>query len=96
MATHTRARSSAKELSAQQTSLWRLECRHTGQTRKAHLKAEFILCGHFPDNQGFLKHGLTLMAAQGCARPSAKERMAQQTSLGRLESRHTGQTCKAH
>ena len=59
------------------------------------LQAEFVVCGQFPDSQ-LSEQGLTLLATKARARHSAKERSAQQTSLGRLECRPTGLTPKAH
>ena len=80
---------SAKDISTEQTSLMRLECSHTGLTRKTHCKLNSLYASLPQQN-------LTLMATQMSTRQSAKDISTEETSLMRLECSHTGLTRKTH
>ena len=95
MLTQSRARRSAKERYAQQTTLGCLVCKHTGQTRKAHCRLNSSYAGNFLRAR-LPQQGLTLMATHARARRSAEELSAKQSSHGRIGCRHTGQTQKGH
>ena len=95
MATQVSACRTAIESTTQRTSHRPLECRHTGQIRKAHCKLNSLYAGIFSDSPAQPQESLTLIASQACARRTEIDSSAQQTSLRHLECRHTGQTRKA-
>ena len=95
MASQMSSRHSAKDISTEQTSLMRLECSHTGLTRKTHCLLKSLYAGIFL-MASLPQQNLTLMATQMSTQHLAKESSTQQTSFRRLESGHTFQTRKPH